>query len=328
MPQPLLSVVIPTASRPDLLPFAVTSALDLAGGDVEVIVVPNGIDTSWKQSLGSFASDQRLRVEPIDVPHANAARNHGLRLAHGRYVRFLDDDDYFYSDAATRQIESLESSGADISSGAIDLVDAKGVPLKRWEQPITDDLVQAVYGPRRVTLPTAYVFRRSALVDMSWDESVMIGQDTHWMFSLVNRREFQLCRALDAVGVWRQHAAFRTSATTRTSIHFDISAELLLASIKLLEAQQRMNDARRATAAAGLWNSIHGAYFRNPVHWAKVMRTTLAMFPGSRPDIRLYSTRIGRCISPLVLETAATPKRWVNYLLWRHAVRSGRRMPW
>src|SRR5690606_21298027 len=116
---PPLTVVLPTAGRPQFLPRAVDSALKAAPeGDVEVIVVPNGPDKSWRMALAPFQTDRRIRVAPVARAHANVARNHGLVLARGKYIRFLDDDDYLLP-AASEQILALERSGHDLCSGLL-----------------------------------------------------------------------------------------------------------------------------------------------------------------------------------------------------------------
>ena len=92
---PLLSIIIPTYNRPQFIRRAVESALrSEPNGDVEIIIVPNGGDDTWKKSLADFLHNPKILVSPIEKGHANAARNHGLKLAKGKYIRFLDDDDF------------------------------------------------------------------------------------------------------------------------------------------------------------------------------------------------------------------------------------------
>ena len=92
---PIISVVIPTSNRPHYLPRAVDSALTgMDAGDVEVVVIPNGPDQSWRKALLPFKKNPAVRVVRIPDSNANIARNAGLAAARGEYVRFLDDDDY------------------------------------------------------------------------------------------------------------------------------------------------------------------------------------------------------------------------------------------
>ena len=101
---PNVTVIIPTSNRPHYLPRAVDSALaGMKSGDVEVIVVPNGPDESWRDVLRPYKSDKFVRVVRVKGANANIARNAGLAKARGEFVRFLDDDDYLIPEGAVRQ---------------------------------------------------------------------------------------------------------------------------------------------------------------------------------------------------------------------------------
>ncbi len=109
---PLVSIIIPTHNRPHFLPRAVDSALaGMPAGEVEVIVVPNGPDESWKQSLLPYKHNSSVRVIPITAANANIARNTGLAAANGEFVRFLDDDDYLIPEGAVKQYALIKESG-------------------------------------------------------------------------------------------------------------------------------------------------------------------------------------------------------------------------
>ncbi|MBA3975880.1 MAG: hypothetical protein C0504_16870 [Candidatus Solibacter sp.] len=100
MPDPLVSVVIATRERPQLLQRAIRSILRQTLRDIAVIVVDDGSSAAVLEAYNSpgFISDPRLSIHlassaPRPVRGACAARNHGLSLARGRYFVFFDDDD-------------------------------------------------------------------------------------------------------------------------------------------------------------------------------------------------------------------------------------------
>lgn len=323
MSDPLITVVIPTSRRPQYLPDAVRSALDGLDRTVEVIVVPNGPDTSWKESLAQFGSDTRVRVEPTDVPHANHARNYGMSLARGRYIRFLDDDDILYPGASKYQCNLLDATQADICSGAVELIDEKGDVFQLWEQPQTEDFTEAILTPLRITAINAHVFRRGALAGLLWNESIPLGQDTHWMHQLCQAREWSWARTECKAGAWRHHGGPRISASSRQSHHTKVAAQYLVQTILVLRAQGRLGTSRQAAAAAGLWHLVHGGFFMEPGYWADILRQTQKMFPATYPDVALYRSRFGKVIPPLLLETLMLPKRRLNHALRRRRYERG-----
>lgn len=90
---PLVSVVIPTCDRPQLLLRAVQCALAQTLRDIEVIVVFDGSPSSVRGALDSL-SDSRLRVLFLEQNQgAPAARTAGVEAARADWIASLDDDD-------------------------------------------------------------------------------------------------------------------------------------------------------------------------------------------------------------------------------------------
>src|ERR1017187_7240836 len=91
--EPLVSAVIPTCNRPNLVVRAVKTALSQTYPNMEVIVVVDGPDDSTSQALGAIA-DPRIQI--ITLPQrlgGSGARNAGVQAAKGEWIAFLDDDD-------------------------------------------------------------------------------------------------------------------------------------------------------------------------------------------------------------------------------------------
>jgi glycosyltransferase involved in cell wall biosynthesis len=92
-PAPIVSVIIPTMRRPDLLRRALRTVLDQTCQSFEIIVVIDGPDSDTVRALQA-ETDARIRVFKNAQPlGAGRARNIGVAKANGRYVAFLDDDD-------------------------------------------------------------------------------------------------------------------------------------------------------------------------------------------------------------------------------------------
>jgi glycosyltransferase involved in cell wall biosynthesis len=88
----LISVVIPTHNDASYLAESVGSALaETWHGDIEVVVVDDGSDPPASETY--VPNDSRVRMERQDASGVSAARNTGIRLAHGEYIAFLDADD-------------------------------------------------------------------------------------------------------------------------------------------------------------------------------------------------------------------------------------------
>lgn len=96
-PDPLVSLIIPTLNRPAMLSRALASVAAQTFDDLEIIVVNDG-GTDPGPTIEPFRQSARGRDRLTVVHHDRnrglpVARSTGLRLARGRYVGFLDDDD-------------------------------------------------------------------------------------------------------------------------------------------------------------------------------------------------------------------------------------------
>ena len=100
----LVSVVIPTKGRPELLLRAIESVLQQTYKLIEVIVVLDGLDEATTAALHYFR-EARLRVITLaEATGGSEARNIGVRAAAGTWVAFLDDDDEWLPEKIERQM--------------------------------------------------------------------------------------------------------------------------------------------------------------------------------------------------------------------------------
>ena len=110
MPQPLVSIVIPTFNRLEYLRAAVTSVYAQTVKNWELIVVDDGSDEPARQFLRTLPRGQTTVrfLGHTGVPAA--VRNVGITCARGRYVAFLDSDDLWAADKLELQLAAMESS--------------------------------------------------------------------------------------------------------------------------------------------------------------------------------------------------------------------------
>lgn len=113
----LVSVIVPTYNRADLLADSLESVLAQAYRPIELIVVDDGSTDDTKDLLEEWskkcANDDQfeLRYFYQENKGAPAARNLGLIESGGEYVQFLDSDDVLHSDKLTRQVDALRRDG-------------------------------------------------------------------------------------------------------------------------------------------------------------------------------------------------------------------------
>ena len=112
----LLSIIIPTYNMEALLPRCLDSLLvDGALEQLEAIVVNDGSRDGSLAIANSYKERFPDTVTVIDKPNGNygSTINAALPVAKGKYVKVLDSDDWFNSDALLQYLDSLKSVDAD-----------------------------------------------------------------------------------------------------------------------------------------------------------------------------------------------------------------------
>ncbi len=108
MMPPGVSVVIPACNAGQFIAEAIDSVLAQTFTDFEVIVVDDGSTDDTREVVARF-TDPRLRYVYQDHAGVSAARNAGIRRAQGRYIAFLDADDWWLPEKLALQVQLLES---------------------------------------------------------------------------------------------------------------------------------------------------------------------------------------------------------------------------
>lgn len=95
---PQISVIIPVYNTSNYLEECLNSIVNQSFSDLEIICVNDGSKDNSLEILEKFAiNDNRIKIVNFDSPSGSAGRprNVGLKKATGKYVMFLDSDDYF-----------------------------------------------------------------------------------------------------------------------------------------------------------------------------------------------------------------------------------------
>lgn len=112
---PLVSVVIPTYSRPTYLKRCVESVLKQTYKNVEIFVVDdNNPETEARFAteavMAEFANDHQVHYLQHEFnKNGSAARNTGWRASSGKYITYLDDDDVIAPTKLQKQVECMET---------------------------------------------------------------------------------------------------------------------------------------------------------------------------------------------------------------------------
>lgn len=128
---PAVSVVMPAYNAAACIARAVDSVLAQSWTDRELLVVDDGSSDGTVAALAAYGD----RVHVLTQTNAGpaAARNLGLREARGRYVAFLDADDWWLPAKLSRQVGLLDARPEiGFCSTATRVVTQDGAPAADW----------------------------------------------------------------------------------------------------------------------------------------------------------------------------------------------------
>ena len=190
--QPILSIIVPVYNVEAYLERCLLSCLhqDISHDDYEIIVVNDG------STDGSLQVAERIAKEYDNIlllnkknGGASSARNHGLQKASGKYIMFVDADDYLFENVLNDLVSQCEQYHLDVlcfwtcfESGS-----------KKWDtehQPFNDsDVMTGEYTllhGMRIDSVWQFVFKRELLLeqDLRFTEGIACSEDVLFLMKL------------------------------------------------------------------------------------------------------------------------------------------------
>ncbi|KPC84866.1 MULTISPECIES: glycosyltransferase family 2 protein [Streptomyces] len=154
-------------------------AQTLPAGRIEIVAVDDGSTDGTGEYLEEFAARTAIDMRVVRQKNSggpSGPRNVGLGLARGRYVFFLDADDYFGEEALERMVAMGDRAGTDVVLGKVVGVN-RGAAKSMWKQ--TVERADLYSSNIKFTLSAQKLFRRDLLVrlGMKFDEELKTGED-------------------------------------------------------------------------------------------------------------------------------------------------------
>ncbi|HBY95487.1 MAG TPA: hypothetical protein DEP84_16285, partial [Chloroflexi bacterium] len=109
-PTPLVTVILPTHNRAELLRRAIASVTAQTYPHWELIVVDDASTDSTAEVVQSFGNARVYRVRlPFNCGHPSRPRNVGWLLARGTYIAYIDDDNAWRPHHLERLVAAAEA---------------------------------------------------------------------------------------------------------------------------------------------------------------------------------------------------------------------------
>lgn len=235
---PRVSIIIPSHSRPALLPRAVESAL-AAGTDVEVVVVDDASTDQTAAVCKTLAGIKYVRVE--NNQGVAGARNIGLLASTADYIALLDDDDVRAAGSLDLQLARLENEPeAALIYGQALVSSNDRLNHDRYPQPCPSGDVFWQLLTQNFIPSGSVVFRRSCLLRAGLFDSSLPGIDD-WDLWIRIAALYPVAALDQPVVTWRKPSPDSDQFSAR-------AMEMVAMSTK--QFRQRWLNMPRATAAS------------------------------------------------------------------------------
>ena len=112
---PLVSIIVPMYNTAGCIARCVKSICAQTYKSIEILLLNDGsTDDTLAICRALAASDHRIAL--VDKTNTGAAdtRNQGIALAHGKYIQFVDSDDWLAPDFTEKLVSAAEAHTADL----------------------------------------------------------------------------------------------------------------------------------------------------------------------------------------------------------------------
>jgi glycosyltransferase involved in cell wall biosynthesis len=288
-----VSVIIPTFNRLWCLPRAIESCRG-SRCRIEIIVVDDGsTDGTWDW----LSTQPDLVVLRQPNQGQTWAINQGIARSQGRYIRFLDSDDFLAPGVIDLQFETALKTGATVVYSRVDLYNETTKKISiQGETPQWDDFIAVMLGEGNGSHFLGMQFARELIEQAPRRPEFALREDRMFLLEVALQNP-RIHPTPGCAGYWVSHGS--QMHTNYSGIRLTIAAwQHLTLYQRILERLKQRDELtpRRARAAAGvLWPVIH-ALARTHLNEASRLAHWLAteLCPGFRPPesplvARLYN---------------------------------------
>ena len=178
----LVSIIIPTYNRADLIERSVKSVLNQTYDRIELIVVDDGSTDNTVEVLQDYIQSEKIRYVKKENGGCASARNRGISEATGTYLAFLDSDDTYRPDAIKNLADALSNSDADFVFSPVIEIYPDQREVKNY--PVAKDHPENFAAEHLVNTNVyihACLFNRDILNREQMDESMHYNEDSDFL---------------------------------------------------------------------------------------------------------------------------------------------------
>lgn len=227
----LVSIIIPTFSRePELLKRSILSILYQSYKNFEILIIDDNYDIEYSNkiyyTIQKFDDERIIYVKNKNNIGGAKSRNKGIEIAKGKYISFLDDDDFYLKDKLEKQIDFLENNSFDFVISNLAILDTsykvKDLRTFNWfknNKYSNEELLVKHYKYHLTGTPT-FMFKTNMIKDIGGFPNVEMGHEFH-LVDIALRKNFKLGYMNEYFTIAIAHEGNRISTSNKRQKQLD-----------------------------------------------------------------------------------------------------------
>lgn len=156
----VVSIIMPSFNSSKYIGTAIVSVLNQTYPFWELIIIDDASTDNTVDVINTF-NDYRIKVLENEINKGAAiSRNRGLSAASGRFIAFLDSDDFWYPNKLQTQLDFMLKNNYDFTCTYCDYIDEDGKSLKMIDT-----------CPKKITKTLLYLYNWIACQTVIYDSS-------------------------------------------------------------------------------------------------------------------------------------------------------------
>ena len=222
----LISVILPTHNRANLLAEAIESVLNQSYSNLELIVIDDASSDNTSSLVKSYSDNRIHYIKHNENKHASASRNTGISNAKGKYIAFLDDDDTWLPNKLEKQVYLLDKCPQ--STGLIycwmDYINQNNEVTSTVNPTLRGYIFKDVLDKQRIGGCPTLLIRKSVISQSGlFDETLLRGNDGDFIRRICLKYEVDLIPEV-LVKVKTDHGMKRISDNNKSGLNASLKS--------------------------------------------------------------------------------------------------------
>lgn len=220
MTNPIISIIVPVYNAQNYIEKCINSILNQDMENYEVIVINDNSTDSTAEILKKYAKDKKIvLINNEENLGAGESRNKGILFARGKYIGFVDNDDWVEPDYFPSMIKKAEEENSDICV-SLKIENHKG-RFSKTHLLNPDNLQEIVFVKR--TAPWAKIIRKEFLLKNNIKFDKTRGEDIYPAFLSA-----YITQKISFIDNTKYHCNIRKGSISRRKISYEDYFEIRL----------------------------------------------------------------------------------------------------